>query len=282
MIITIVSIIITIACLSLLLSIIGKRWNAVQAIDLESLPSERDARVKKKILTDRFKRQYNQVKARAHLSAAPLVGMVRDRLGRIGASLIEVLPRPRSIGARPAVSAEQEGVSSAPPRIEHALSDAARLCDAGEFEEAEKRYIDIIAKDAKNLAAYEGLSSIYLRQKEWASAREVLEFLCAYLREQRKKELDPQARSAVEMSLAEWLKELAVVYLATEKGELAEQASIESLELQPQNPKFLDASLEMYIILGKKREARAALSRLRQTNPENQKLEDFEKRIENL
>lgn len=282
MIITIISIIIMIACLSLILSIVGKRWNALQSIDLESLPSERDARVKKKILTDRLKRQYHQVKARVGVSAGPLIQLLGERLARIGTSLAGALPQLRHSESRSATQTEQAGELQASPRIEQALNDAARLCEAGEYEEAEKRYIDIIAKDAKNLEAYEGLSSIYLKQKEWVSAREVLEFLCTHLREKLKKETDPALRGVVEMSLAEWLKELATVYLSSEKGEHAEQASLESLELQPQNPKFLDASVEMYIILGKRREARAALSRLRNTNPDNQKLSEFEARIDNL
>lgn len=282
MIITIISILVTIVCLAVILSIIGKYWQALNSIDLESLPSERDARTKKKIVSERLRRQYHHVRARVGTTAEPLTALVRERTRRMRDAFSDTLD---SLRRQKRGTHEHEHDDELPrtARIDRALAAAEQLSAAAEFEEAEKRYIDIIAQDAKNLKSYEGLSRIYVRQKEWASAQEVLEFLCTNARERVKNTIDdPAQQSMLEMQLAEWLEELSGVYLMREQRDSAERTMREAVEIQPQNPKFLDASLEMYIMLGKRREARAALSCLRDTNPENQKLSEFEARINNL
>lgn len=267
MILTILSILITILCLAAILVIIVRHWNALSSIDVESLPQTRDARTKRRIMSDRLRRQLHVVTSTVRTHAEPLSRVVRERTIHLQNAFwdwIEAFNR-----RRPSRDEGGAGEDISPSlRIERGLS------------EEEKQYVDIIASDAKNLDAYEGLSRLYIRQKEWASAQEVLEFLTTHLRELCKKEsAHPAEQSACEMQLAEALEELAGVYRMRENKEAAERSIREAVELQPQNPKFLDAMLEMYIILGKKREASAALSRLRDANPENQKLEDFEKRI---
>lgn len=282
MIITLVSIIITIACLSVIMMIIKKRWNALGAIDLESLPSERDAKTKKKIVTDRLRRHYHQTKAQIKTKAAPFLMVAWDRLGNGCLTVGRMIRDFVSTRMHPNQS-EHEEVPVSQSSIDKSLVTAQKLIDDDQFDAAEKRYIDIISKDAKNIEAYEGLSDIYIQKKEWASAQEVLEFLCAQLRDRAKKEVaDASARGMHEVHLATILMELSQVYRMLEKNTEAVQCLQDAVALQPQNPKFLDAELEMYIILGKKREARAALSRFRAANPENKKLEEFETRIESL
>lgn len=282
MIIVIISIAITILCLAAIVVIIGKRWNALGAIDLESLPAERDARTKKKIVSERMRRQYYQMKANISAKTEPFALTVRERTARLRAAVadfFDTLYQRR----KTAPTEQKEPSERAEASIEKDITVAGKFFDEERYEEAEKRYIEIIAKDAKNLDAYEGLARLYLRTKEWASSQEVLEFLCTQLRECIKKgQDDPGKRSACEMRLAESLKELVDVYAFLEKFADAERCMQEALCLQPQNPKFLDAAIEMYMMGGKKREARAALSRLRDANPDNQKLAELEERIDNL
>lgn len=281
MILTILSILITILCLAAILTIVVRHWNALSSIDIEALPQTRDARTKKRIMSDRLRRQLHVVTWTLRTRAEPLSRVVRERITlawNVFWDWLEAYTRRRQSREGNA----EEDVSPS-RRIERALSEAGRLFDDEEYVEAEKRYIDGIACDAKNLDAYKGLSRVYIRQKEWASAQEVLEFLTTHLREASKKEsAHPAEQSMCEMQLAEALEELAGVYRMRDNMERAEQIMHEAVELQPQNPKFLDAMLEMYILLGKKQEASAALSRLRDANPENQKLSEFEDRIGNI
>lgn len=282
MIIVIISIAITILCLAAIIVIIGKRWNALGAIDLESLPAERDARTKKKIVSERMRRQYYQMKAKISTKTEPLTSLAAERTERLRAAIsnfFDTLYKKKESACGEDIEPSERGQA----RIERDIASADKFFDEERYEEAEKQYIEIIAKDAKNLEAYEGLAQLYVRKKEWTSSQEVLEFLCTQLRECAKRESDdPAKRSNCEMRLAESLKELSEVYVFLEKHAEAERCIQEALELQPQNPKFLDAAIEMYMIGGKKREARAALSRLRDANPDNQKLAEFEERIDKI
>lgn len=281
MILTLVSILVTIACLAIILSIIVRHWHVLSSIDVDALPQTRDAKTKKRIMSDRLRRQFHGVTATMKTRAEPLSELVRERTAGLRNAFWDALETLSKKRKRDVLDKEEEATPSS--RVERTLAAAETLFEDEKFEEAEKRYIDIIAQDAKNLDAYEGLSWVYVRQKEWSSAQEVLEFLTAHLHELcRKENIDPSVQSTCEMRLAKSLMELSNVYRMRENKEAAERSIIEAVELQPQNPKFLDAMLEMYIILAKKREARAALSRLRDANPENQKLEEFEARIENL
>lgn len=51
------------------------------------------------------------------------------------------------------------------------IEKASNYYGKGEFDRAEKTYIDIIAKDKKNIRAYKGLGKIYKRQRNFKYAK---------------------------------------------------------------------------------------------------------------
>lgn len=281
MIFTIISLLIVVLCLAVIIKIIARRWHALIAIDLESLPAERDARTKKKILSDRLKRHFYQLKTKTAEKTRPFFSRVAD-------SCVDLSHRVQ--GAVEATvhrkHLERDEAAGVPIEESTALSRLLRDGDAflerEEYGEAEKRFIDAVSLDPKNLQAYAGLATIYKAQKEWAGAQEVLEYLRDHLRDYATAEQDSAEQSAYLMRLAESLNQLSEVYLIQDKRSEARTAIDEALELQPANPKFLDAGLELYIILGKPKEARQILWRLKEANPENQKIEGFEERIKAL
>lgn len=282
MIVTIISLLITIACLAGIIKIIARRWHALIAIDLDNLPQERDAKTKKKILSDRLKRQFYQFKTRTVQKSGPLFSRLADTcvdFSRHIQGSIEAAVRRKEL--------EKDEVKGVPIEQSTALSrllrDAAVHLENGEYDEAEKRYIDAVGLDSKNLEAYEGLAVIYKAQKEWAGSQEVLEYLKNHLREYvNESQDDPARRSGYEMRLAESLIQLAEVYRMQERNDEACSAMDEALALQPQNPKFLDSALELYIMIGMREKARDLLKRLKEANPENQKIDDFSERVQAL
>ena len=56
----------------------------------------------------------------------------------------------------------------------------------------------------------------------------------------------------------------------------------QAIELEPQNPKYLDMLTELSIMTGEKDKALDAYEKLRMTNPENNKLSAFKDRISNI
>ncbi len=278
---TIVSLLLVLLCLAGIIKIIARRWHALISIDIENLPAERDARTKKKILSDRLKRNFYQLRTKAAEKSGPLLARLADScvdFSRRIHGAIEAKVHTKHI--------RQDEAAGVPVSESTALSRLLRDADAflekEDYGQAEKRYIDAIALDPKNLEAYTGLATLYKAQKEWVQAQEVLEYLRDHLRDYATAEHDSSQQSVYLMRLAESLSQLSDVYRILDKRDEACASIEEALELLPANPKFLDAGLELYIILGMLKEARHLLKRLKDTNPDNQKIEEFEARIQAL
>ena len=56
----------------------------------------------------------------------------------------------------------------------------------------------------------------------------------------------------------------------------------QAVELEPQNPKYLDKLVEISVLCGDKKKAEEAYNQLRMVNPENQKLVVFKDKIDQL
>ncbi len=149
--------------------------------------------------------------------------------------------------------------------LEKMVTDADVLVSEEEFDKAEKKYIEVISYDPKFVPAYEYLGRLYLRRKDYDLARETFSFLV---------KLSPKDAS-VTASLGEVEDALGNLELAFEYYKKASS-------LSPKNPKYLDFFIESAIETGNKYEANLALDRLREVNPDNNKIDDFEEQIQNI
>ncbi len=171
---------------------------------------------------------------------------------------------------------------------------------AGRYTESEKIYVEIISLDPKNVSAYIGLGKTYFNQDRWNEAEEamrhvvehldaVVELAWAFLGRALKAQAKWAEASAafkhalkVNPHLAKRWIDLGDCY--REMGGVAEAigAFKKAVEIEPHNPKVLDQLVEISIISGDKRLAREAFLQLREANPENQKLGEWEARIEGM
>ncbi len=280
MIASMISFLVLIASLAIIIKIIARRWNALLALDVDMLPSERDARTKKKIVSERLRRHLFALKSKMGMVSTPVV----ESLGKRFEFLVKRVHNVQEARYQKKITkAQTKAISNDLTPVEKLLSEADDYYEKGELEKAERRYIDAIAIDAKNLKPYKGLAALYLQGREWDQAREVLEYLCVQLRERiQVPSEDSSENASYSVRLAENLEQLARTYLYLDRHSDARSSLEEALDLQPQNPKFLDAALELYIILGKQKEGRAILKRLKEANPDNKKLEDFALRVKAL
>lgn len=145
------------------------------------------------------------------------------------------------------------------------VEEANKLVEEEEFERAEKKYIEVISYDPKHIAAYEYLGRLYLRRKDYDLAKETFTFLS---------KLSPKDASVI-TSLGEVEEAL---------GHAAEALSFyrQAVLLSPKNPKYLDFLIESEIENNNSYEANVALDRLREVNPDNQKISEFEEQIKNI
>jgi tetratricopeptide (TPR) repeat protein len=170
----------------------------------------------------------------------------------------------------------------------------------GSYASAEKLYIETISLDPKSIIAYKGLGELYAFQKEYDQAVEVFDFIIKCLNQPDadvyamlgkihkfqgkvlEAEQDLKKLINLDKERAEAYIDLAIIEKALGKYDLVVEHAGKALLLIPNHPRYLDLILECTIILGKKMEAISYFEKLKEVNPENQKLEDFSKRIKEM
>ncbi len=235
---------------------------AIKLPALASLPAvapkpDFETRRKEKLMSMRFQRIWRERMEKAW-------GPMRFLTIRFRQFLVSIYRRIQDLENR----YQKKGAASAQEereRIQKLVWTAGELVNQGQFDQAEKKFIEAITWDHKNVAAYKGLADLYLKKKEYQQAKETLEYTLKITA------TDPEVY---------W--ELATVLW--EQGQLDKAAAkfSKALELAPSNPKYLDNSLEINLLLGRKDEAWKLVARLKESNPENQKVKEFEERIRKL
>ena len=139
------------------------------------------------------------------------------------------------------------------------------LYDEGKYAEAENKFIAAIGVDPRNVEAYRGLAKVYEAMNDVSHAVATWQFLM---------QLDPKDES-IYTSLGQLL-------MQEQKYEEALEPLEQALELNPNNPKNLDALIEVAIKNALKYKAQSTLDKLKAVNPENQKLEKYQQEVDQL
>ena len=146
-----------------------------------------------------------------------------------------------------------------------ALDEAAALVREEEWTQAEKKYIEIISFNPKEVKAYEHLGRLYTKTGQFDQADQCLRFAA---------KLRPDDAS-VRASLGE-------LYMGNGQWTRALEELGRAIEKRPGNAKYLDRYIETALALKNMEKAQAALDQLKESNPENQKIVEFEARLNAL
>jgi tetratricopeptide (TPR) repeat protein len=285
--------------LIILIVIVVRKFPKLASIDTTTIPAEQHSDLKSKLIEDRFKRKL--------ATAATAVGTTMKPVGRsLGMFLKSRYQRLLDLEKRyrnrikPTADLSPEEQAEKTGKIEQLLAEAKSLTTAGELSNAEQKTIEAISIDPRSAAAYRVLASIYLEQKDYEHARETLMFLIDRLKvedDELYAELGlvatgegkyDEAKMDLEKSIvingqdAQHYIDLSKVQLALGDSLAAFESCRKTVELEPNNPKFLDALVEASIVAGKHEWAVETLEKLRTVNPENQKLAEFASRINAL
>ena len=240
----------------LVYTVLVKKFPQLKLIDLTTLAKERHAEAKSRIIKNRFERSLGELNGKTRT----LFGRLKERLGG-GFDRWQGALKHLEQGIEQKTPKSPEALSG---RVGRLLAEAEKCAGEERWEEAEKRYIEILKLDAKNIGASRGLAGVYLNQRLYDQARETLEYLVR---------LDPADSHRVE---------LGRLYLAGGELPKAFEQFRTAVQAEPYNPKYLDYFLETSILLGDAKTAEEALGGLEAINPDNAKLPEFRQRIESL
>jgi len=179
------------------------------------------------------------------------------------------------------------------------LRQADEALERGDGNFAERKYIEVIKNDKRNIEAYRGLGKVYMDMEKYQEAEETFKFLLklsprddrVYNRlamlAQSTGDLEKAAEYFerainIDNTLAIRYYDLGLIYAKLNKLAPATQNFRRAVKIEPNNPKYLDQLLKISIICRDIELAKETLAKLKEVNPENQVIIEYENEIENF
>ena len=266
--------------LSIIIFIVAKKFSVLANLDLDSIQSEREIKVKEQIIGNRLKRNYFKFQSKFIRIIRPLGGFLSDFFKNSYQKALDFKENYNKHEAKPEAL---EDIDSLFLQVDEFLKEE-------KIEEAEKIYIKIIGIDSKNIKAFRGLGKLYSERKDYQEGKQTLEHAVKLL----EKDLDELSLSQEESQDGGARKEELNSFLSLSYYDLflinkalddykESLANInKALNIEPNNPRFLDTKLEISIMTKDKESARETFEKLKKVNPENSKLEELEKQIQEI
>ncbi len=234
-------------------------------LDVENMPVEKENKVKDEIVQKRLERDFTNFWQRF----SGLGELMKKKWN----FMVVWLNRLRQIKELHKARKLEENISR-DEKIKLLMNQAKELIKQEELEDlkqAEVKLIEVVSLDKKNFAAFMSLGDIYWRLKKNFEAKQTYQYCLRLL--DFKNDKTKEAEINYSLSL-----------INREIGNLDEARAniIESLKIEPSNPRFLDTMLELCVDLKDKTMAVEVWQRLEEANPENQSLADWQEKINSL
>lgn len=264
-------------------------------INVDNLPAIKAERQKQIILRGRLYRGFDEVSVKLKKAIEPLQDQINLHFKNYYQRLRLFEHELKRKGEKQLSAAVDKSQT-----LDAYLVEARQLINSEEYQKAEDKLIDCLSFDEHNIEAYKLLVDLYRARKQYDEAKETLEYLLR---------LTHEADPSVYFSLADIAKErgnlkqaeddylrsislsednylyflnLAEVYLELDDKEKALQTAQRAYILAPNNPKILDFLINLCIIIQDKVLASDYLEQLKVVNPENNKIIEFNEKIDSL
>jgi tetratricopeptide (TPR) repeat protein len=260
--------------------IVLRHFPQAASIDLESLPAEQEAAMKAALMERRLKRKILEWKNKI-IPLFRKIGLTFSRAGKgIHKRVAQMEQRYRQ---KPSTmtSEQQEEVKQ---KIRQLLQSAKEHSEEEHWAEAESKYIEVLSWDHKNLDAYFGLGEVYIARKEHQQAKETLMYLLKLVQAQElgEEQISIFSSPLTSSQINEAYYDYALALQNIGDLEAARHQMAIAIERDSKNPKYLDKAVELNILLNDRVSAQDAFNKLKNVNPENQKLSSLEARIREL
>ena len=243
-----------------LLVIILRKFSVLATIDMDAVPQEKLDQKKEDIIEMRLRRKWEGLKNKVILIVRPVLKVFGNIFRFIYNKALE-LEKQYQEKAQPV--SDKSTLNQ--QKVRALIAEGEELFGEEEYSSAEKKFIQVISFDHMNEAAYDNLGKVYLAQKDYEHAIEAL---------QHALKLDEQD-SSIHHDISLVYKELGDL----EKAVLYQKKAV---QIDPNNPKYLDALIEISILHKDRYLAQETFRKLKRANPENQKLAEIEKQIDEI
>jgi len=239
-----------------------RKFPQLAVLDVDNMPQEKEGQKKKEIIQKRLERDVEEASA----GVKKIFSFFSSRLNIFHRWLEQL----REIRARHEEQKQMAKVSQA-EKIAMLIRQAQDLIkqeDNDSLLEAEQKLITAVGLDQKNMPAFLELGELYLKLKKYTEAKQTFTYVRRLL------ELQDNLPQEAEVDFL-----LAQANQNLDNLDEALANVIESLRIEPSNPRFLDFMLEICLAKKDSLMAEETLKRLAEVNPDNQKLSDFAARI---
>ena len=269
--------------------IVIRKFPVLARVDINTIKKEKEDDFKEQILKKRFKRAIKKNSAKILEFLEPVTKIISNWV-RDG---YEKLHELRAEYKKKSEHQEELSDHKREELVATLLSASEELIKKEAYKQAEEKLIEVISLDNKNTTAFKNLGRVYVKLGSLEEARETFEYLVKV----RKEEFNAYKKSLVgtdktneevfkifnaESQFSQAYFDLANVYQELEKYPEAIKNLKKALEIEPNNPRYLDTIMEISIIIKDKITALDAYKKLKEANPDNQKLAEFKDAIDAL
>ena len=290
MILNIFLIIIVVICFGVIGSIILKKIPQIKRVDPSKLDSYREGKIKNKIFEKKLERDINKINS----TIKPILSSISERIKKWRWALLRIEKKYREKLAK----THFDDKISTEIKINEHLENAENAIKENDYNKAENEYIEALKTDMHNLDIYIKLGDLYLLKKDYEKAKETYEYvikvqendyiysklgdISSEIGDLNNAMLNYSKSISITANNPIYYLNLAKINLKLEQYEDCLHNINRALNLEPENPKFLDFLLDLSIIMGDKNLAEKTISKLIEVNPENRAIPEYRDKINKM
>lgn len=261
----IIPLILILVSLAIILVIVLRKFPALASLDVDNIPAEKEAKFKEQIISNRMKRSLIKWTSWFFKYSRLLSEQIQKGAKWIYAKLHSLREGYLRDDKAPVNEDEKDN------KIKALFAEIEECYKKEENSEVEKRLIEIIGLDSKNTEAFEALGNLYYEMKNYEESKQTFKHALKLFEDD-----DNISEKAEIYNSLHWVEK------DTDNYDEASRQLKEALKIESNNPRYLDAMLDLSIIRKDKVDAMDAFDKLAKVNPENKKLEEYQKQIKEL
>lgn len=243
-----------------------RKFSALSILNIDNIPGKKEAKFKERIMRQRLERDFSSIFLKIEKRRRYLVRGISLFLKNYYSRLLKAKTNLKRYKKTSFTEKKEE--------IDILFIKTKNAQEHEKYEEAENYLIEIISLDSKKIKAFLNLSEIYRLGRKFKEARETLEHSLKLYQQLKK---DPEMLEGV--SITEIYFSLACICQEASMIDEALEYGFQALDIEPNNPRYLDLILDLSIIKKDKKLSLEIWDKLSLANPDNQKLSELKEKI---